>query len=113
VVKLIFFPSHYKIKNKITKHFTKYSANPFYELLIAWRSTGKTPIFELADFREKLGVDKTDYAIISDLKKRVLDISVKQLNETLTSLLNTNNIKKDVQFTAFHFYLKTSKQSRI
>ena len=79
------------------------------QLLIAWRSTGKTPIFELADFREKLGVDKTDYAIISDLKKRVLDISVKQLNEHTDITVEYEQHKKGRSIYGFSFLFKNKQ----
>ena len=37
-----------------------YSAR-LYELLIQWRSTGKTPVFELTTFREQLGIGINEY----------------------------------------------------
>ena len=43
-----------------------------YELLICWRTTGKTPIIELTDFRQKkIGVLENTYQAMNDLKKRV------------------------------------------
>ena len=32
-----------------------------YELLICWRSTGKTPVIELKEFRKRIGVLDTEY----------------------------------------------------
>ena len=32
-----------------------------YELLICWRTTGKTPIIELGEFRKRIGVLDTEY----------------------------------------------------
>ena len=52
-----------------------------YELLVQWRSVGKTPIFELDQFRQQLGVEVNKYSRMSDFKKYVLDFSVKQINE--------------------------------
>jgi plasmid replication initiation protein len=51
----------------LEEQFTKYElqqisdlssayAVRLYELLIAWRSTGQTPVIELAEFRQKIGV---------------------------------------------------------
>ena len=52
-----------------------------YELLICWRSTGKTPIIELDEFRNRVGVLDTEYHRIAHLKERVIEQSLKQINE--------------------------------
>lgn len=117
VVKLIFSPAIVPLITRLEEHFTKYElqqisnlssayAIRLYELLIAWRSTGKTPIFELTAFREKLGVNDTDYAIISDLKKRVLDISIKQLNEHTDITVEYEQHKKGRSIYGFSFSFK-------
>lgn len=119
-VKLIFAPAIVPLITRLEEHFTKYElqqisnlssayAIRLYELLIAWRSTGKTPVFELADFREKLGVDETDYAIISDLKKRVLDISIKQLNKHTDITVQYEQHKKGRSIYGFSFSFKQKK----
>jgi plasmid replication initiation protein len=120
VVKLIFAPAIVPLITRLEEHFTKYElqqisnlssayAIRLYELLIAWRSTGKTPIFELADFRKKVGVDETDYAIISDLKKRVLDIAIKQLNEHTDITVQYEQHKKGRSIYGFSFTFKQKK----
>ena len=45
-----------------------------YELLICWRSTGKTPVIELTEFRKRLGVLDNEYQRIAHLKERVLEL---------------------------------------
>jgi plasmid replication initiation protein len=50
-------------------------------LLIAWREVGKTPIFEVSDFRSKLGLTSDDYPRLDTFKRRVLESAVKQINE--------------------------------
>ena len=52
-----------------------------YELLIQWRSTGKTPIFDLQTFRQQLGVEVNQYKTMSNFKSYVLDFAIKQVNE--------------------------------
>ena len=124
VVKLIFSPAIVPLITRLEEHFTKYEleqisnlssayAIRLYELLIAWRSTGKTPIFELADFRKKVGVDETDYAIISDLKKRVLDIAIKQLNEHTDITVQYEQHKKGRSISGFSFTFKQKKMSNL
>ena len=124
VVKLIFSPAVVPLITRLEEHFTKYElgqisrlssayAIRLYELLIAWRSAGKTPILELVEFREKLGVNKTDYAIISDLKKRVLDISVKQISEHTDITVEYQQHKKGRSIYGFSFSLKQKQTEQI
>lgn len=113
LVKLIFAPSVVPLITRLEKHFTSYDlaqvaklsskyATRLYELLIAWRSLGKTPIFELADFRNKLGLDIKEYAAMSDFKKYVLDLALKQINTHTDITAKYEQHKKGVQSQAFH-----------
>ena len=62
VVKLRFAPEVVPLITRLEKNFTSYElmqvanlslySTRLYELLVCWRSTGKTPIIELNDFRE-------------------------------------------------------------
>ena len=65
VVKLIFSPAIIPLITRLEEQFTKYDieqvrelstgyAVRLYEILIAWRSTGKTPIIEIQEFRKNL-----------------------------------------------------------
>lgn len=63
------------------KKLTSSYAIRLYELLIQWRSVGKTPLFELQEFRRQLGVEDNKYSRMSDFKKYVLDFAVKQVNK--------------------------------
>ena len=68
-VKLIFAPIVIPLITRLEERFTQYEmkqiselstgyAIRLYELLICWRTTGKTPIIELADFRQKNGCSR-------------------------------------------------------
>ena len=81
-VKLIFAPIVIPLITRLEERFTQYEmkqiselstgyAIRLYELLICWRTTGKTPIIELADFRQKMGVLDAEYQRMYDLKKYV------------------------------------------
>lgn len=120
IVKLIFAPAIVPLITRLEKHFTKYEleqisnlssayAIRLYELLVSWRSTGETPVYELNDFRQILGVKETDYPIISDLKKRVLDISIKQLNEHTDITVQYEQHKKGRSISGFSFTFKQKK----
>ena len=56
-------------------------ATRLYELLIAWREVGKVPQLELSEFRNRLGLLDNKYTAMSDFKKRVLEPSIKQIND--------------------------------
>ena len=78
VVRLIFAPAIVPLITRLEEQFTKYEiqqisnltsayAVRLYEILIAWRSTGKTPLITLYDFRQKIGVLDTEYKRMYDL----------------------------------------------
>ena len=48
-------------------------ATRLYELLVYWRSTGKTPFIKINNFRSKGGLVGNEYKAMCDFKKRVLD----------------------------------------
>ena len=77
---------------RLEENFTKYElqqvsrltssyAIRLYELLIQWRSAGKTPIYDLALFRQQLGVEAHQYKTMSNFKTYVLDFALSQINE--------------------------------
>ncbi|WP_313036436.1 replication initiation protein RepM [Acinetobacter sp.] len=80
-----------------------------YELLIQWKNTGKTPIFEIQDFRAQLGLDINEYKLMSDFKKRVLDLAVSDINEKTDIKTNYQQYKKGRSITGFSFTLKHKK----
>lgn len=80
-----------------------------YELLIQWKNTGKTPIFEIQDFRAQLGLDINEYKLMSDFKKRVLDLAVSDINEKTDIKTTYQQYKKGRSITGFSFTLKHKK----
>ena len=82
-----------------------------YELLICWRTTGKTPIIELADFRQKMGVLDAEYQRMYDLKKYVLEPSLKQINEHTDITASYEQHKKGRTITGFSFKFKQKKKT--
>ena len=92
VVQLIFAPAIVPLITRLEKQFTKYElqqisnlnsayAVRLYEILIAWRSTGKTPIFPLEEFRKKIGVLENEYLRSDNFKKWIIELPIKQINE--------------------------------
>lgn len=80
-----------------------------YELLIQWKSTGKTPIINLEDFRAQLGVEENQYKLMSDFKKRVLDLAINDINEKTDIKVTYQQHKKGRSISGFSFNFKQKK----
>ena len=121
-VDLIFAPAVVPFITRLEEQFTKYElqqvsslssayAIRLYELLIQWRSTGKTPIIELQEFRRKLGVLDNEYLRMAHLKERVLELSIKQINEHTDIFVKYEQHKKGRSISGFSFTFKQKKTS--
>ena len=119
-VKIIFAPAIVPLITRLEEQFTKYDieqisdlssayAIRLYELLICWRSTGKTPIIELSEFRNRVGVLDTEYHRIAHLKERVVEHSIKQINEHTDITASYEQHKKGRVITGFSFKFKQKK----
>jgi plasmid replication initiation protein len=125
-VQIIFSPAVASMCSRLERHFTSYDleqvaqltskyAVRLYELVIAWKSTGKTPIFKLQDFREKIGLlDENEYKDMCTFKKYVLDLAVKQINEHTDIKLDYEQHKAGRKIDGFSFKFKSKvKQQKI
>ena len=83
-----------------------------YELLIQWRSVGKTPVFDLQQFRQQLGVEETKYSRMSDFKKYVLDFAAQQINEHTDITVKYDQHKKGRVITGFTFKFKVKNKTK-
>lgn len=122
VVRLIFAPAIVPLITRLEEQFTKYEiqqisnltsayAVRLYEILIAWRSTGKTPLITIYDFRQKIGVLETEYKRMYDFKKYVLDIALKQVNEHTDINVKVDQHKTGRSITGFSFSFKQKKSA--
>jgi|SRR5690606_287678 len=114
VVKLIFAPAIVPLITRLEEQFTKYElqqvskltsayAVRLYEILIGWRSTGKTPVIELADFRKRIGILDTEYKRMERFKTSVLELAIKQINEHTDIDVEYEQHKKGRAITGFSF----------
>ena len=121
-VEIIFAPAVVPLITRLEEQFTKYDiqqvsslssayAVRMYELLICWRSTGKTPVIELTEFRKRLGVLDNEYQRIAHLKERVLELGLKQINEHTDITATYEQHKKGCLITGFSFKFKQKKQN--
>ena len=75
----------------------------------AGEQQGKTPVIELADFRQRMGVLDSEYQRMYDLKKYVLEPSLKQINEHTDITATYEQHKKGRVITGFSFKFKQKK----
>ena len=82
-----------------------------YELIIQWRSVGKTNQISLVDLREKLGL-VDEYKRIEAFKRRVLDLALKQVNDhtDITAEYEQHKEGKVITGFTFRFKVKTDKK---
>lgn len=97
----------YEIKQ--TAHLTSGYAIRLYELLIAWRSSGKTPQIKLEDFRAKMGVEKNSYPKMEVFKRRVLDPAIEQINKHTDIKATYEQHKEGRSIVGFSFKFKQKK----
>jgi plasmid replication initiation protein len=121
VLEVIFAPAVVPFITRLEKHFTSYQMKQvaqvtskygirLYELLIQWREIGKTPVLEINDFRFKLGLEDTEYKNMSDLKRRVIDPAIKQINEFTDITVTYQQQKSGRTITGFEFKFKLKNQ---
>ncbi len=94
----------YQLK-QVTQLTGKYAIR-LYELLIAWRDVGKTPMFEIADFRLKLGLDPKDYPRLDTFKRRVLESALSQINQHTDIIVRVEQHKVGRSISGFSFTFK-------
>ena len=122
IVELTFAPDVIPLITQLEKSFTAYElkqissltskyAIRLYELLIQWRSVGKTPIFAIEDFRFKLGLADSDYTKMANFKVRVLDIALNQINELTDIVASYEQHKTGRVISGFSFTFITKHQN--
>ena len=113
IVKLVFSSAIIPLITRLEEQFTSYElkqisglssayAVRLYELLIAWRSTGKTPIIDLEEFRQKMGVLDGEYTRSDNFKKWVIEKPIAQINEHTDITVKVEQHKKGRTISGFH-----------
>jgi plasmid replication initiation protein len=122
-LEITFAPDVVPLITRLEQHFTSYQlkqvtqltgkyAIRLYELLIAWREIGKVPQIELSEFRSKIGVENSEYTAMNDFKKRVLEPSIKQINEHTDIIVTYEQHKKGRIISGFSFKFKQKQQAK-
>lgn len=124
LLEITFAPDVVPLVTRLEEHFTSYQAKQvahltskyatrLYELLIAWREIGKVPQIEISEFRTRLGLLDNEYTAMSDFKKRVLEPSIKQINEHTDITATYEQHKKGRLISGFSFKIKQKQQAKI
>ena len=122
-MRIRFSPDVIPLITRLEENFTSYEleqvaglqsgyAVRLYELLIQWRSAGKTPVFELAEFRMQLGVGANEYKQMGHFKSRILDLATSQINEHTDILVSYEQVKEGRVIAGFSFSLRPKKQPK-
>lgn len=82
-----------------------------YELLTQWRKAKKVS-FALDVFRGQLGIEENEYKAMSDFKKRVLDLAVREINGKSDLNVSYTQIKKGVSIVGFEFRVLTKNNPK-
>lgn len=117
MVELIFSPAVAPLITLLEKNFTSYEleqvaelnskyAVRLYEIVIAWRSTGKTPMFTIDELRDRLGVLDDEYQRMEVLKRKIIDFALKQINEKTDSTITYEQHKQGRKIVGFTFTIK-------
>lgn len=125
-VQIIFSPAVASMCSRLEKHFTSYDLDQvanltskyavrLYELVMSWKSVGKTPVIKLSEFRERVGLlDENEYKDMCTFKKYVLDLAVSQINEHTDIKLDYEQHKAGRKIDGFSFKFKQKvKQQKI
>lgn len=116
-VELIFAPDVAPLITKLEKRFTSYEleqvavlnskyAVRLYEVVIAWRSAGKTPMIGIDELRGRLGVADDEYRELKNLKARVIDHAVEQITEKTDIDISYEQHKQGRKIIGFTFTIK-------
>lgn len=123
LVKICFSPDVVPLITKLEANFTSYEiqqisnlssayAIRLYELLIKWRSVGKTPLLDLSNFRKQIGVVENEYSQMGDFKKWVLHFAINQINEHTDITVNYEQHKAGRIITGFTFFFTPKKHPK-
>ncbi|MFW6572693.1 replication initiation protein RepM [Acinetobacter baumannii] len=116
-VEITFSPVVLPLITNLEKHFTSYEIeqvsnlnSPYavrlYELIISWRSTKKTPIIDLQDFRNRIGVLENEYQRMELFKRRVLEPAISQINTHTDIIAQYEQHKRGRSIIGFSFTFK-------
>ena len=108
---------------RLSKEYTEYEliqirnlnsvyALRVFEMLMQWKILGKTPLVTIEDLRSRLGIADHQYKLMSNFKKRVLDLAINEINEHTDITASYEQHKAGRAITGFTFKFKSKKTSK-
>lgn len=105
---------------RLSKEYTEYEliqirnlnsvyALRVFEMLMQWKIVGKTPLVTIEDLRSRLGIAVHQYKLMSNFKKRVLDLAVNEINEHTDITVKYKQHKQGKAIIGFTFSFKHKK----
>lgn len=116
-IKLFFSHEVVRFTQELEKNFTSYHleqvaeltskyAIRLYEIILAWKSVGKTPEIPLQDLRDQLGLLDDEYLLMADFKKRIINFAINQINDKTDIKIDYEQHKTGRKITGFSFTIK-------
>ena len=101
--------TEYELK-QVSELQSEYSIR-LYELMMQWKSVGKTNKISIDDLRKRLGVESKQYQRMNNFKARVLDHAIKQINSHTDIEAIYHQYKTGKAITAISFSFKPKKSA--
>ena len=122
-IDITFAPSVVPLITMLERHFTSYNleqvaglnskyAIRLYEIVIAWKSNGKTNQIGLEQLRDRLGVFDDEYQRMELFKRKVLDKSVAEKKEKTEINLSYEQHKQGRKIVGFTFTVKQKSKPK-
>ena len=107
--KLLYHPEFYgRINMEVQSQFQSTYGLALYENCIRYQNIEQTPWFEIDKFRKLMGVEESKYKIFRDLKSRVIDKAVEEVNKYSPIFVTPQLRKQGRQVSAIQFLIKKS-----
>lgn len=107
--KLLYHPSVYgRVNLEIQSKFQSSYGLALYENCNRYQDIGQTPLLELEKFRRLMGIEEGKYKIFRDLKTRVLDKAVEEVNKYSPLIVKPILKKQNRQVIAIQFLISRS-----
>lgn len=126
IIELHFTDDVLQFITALERHFTSYDLEQvadlkskysvrLYEILIAWRSQGKTPMITIDDIRGRLGLEENEYKTMEAFKRRVIDLAINEISEKtdITATYEQHKSGRKIIGFTFNFKPKTKAKKQI
>ncbi len=113
--KLLYHPEFYgRLNMQVQAKFQSSYGLALYENCIRFQNIEQTPWFDLAKFRKLMGVEEGKYKIFRDLKSRVIEKAVEEVNKYSPIFIEPQYRKQDRQVVAIQFLInkQNSKEKK-